>query len=71
MFIDFIIGIIINSMNIEIKIIDPIKPNCSAKIENTKSVSFSGIKSKLDCEPPRKPLPLVPPDPIAILDCII
>ena len=50
-FIDFIIGMIINKTNIEIKIIEPIKPNCSAKIENTKSVSFSGIKSKLDCDP--------------------
>ena len=34
----------------------------------TKSVSFSGKKSKLLCDPPKNPFPLMPPDPIAILD---
>ena len=38
------------------------------KIAKTKSVSFSGRKSKLLWEPSRKPLPLSPPEPIAILD---
>ena len=41
------------------------------KIANTKSVSFSGRKSRLLWEPSRKPLPFSPPEPIAILDCII
>ena len=31
----------------EINNIDPVKPNCSEKIAKTKSVSFSGRKSKL------------------------
>ena len=52
----------------EINNIDPVKPNCSEKIAKTKSVSFSGRKSKLLWEPSRKPLPLSPPEPIAILD---
>ena len=35
--------------NNEINKIDPVKPNCSEKIAKTKSVSFSGRKSKLLC----------------------
>ena len=54
--------------NNEISKIDPVKPNCSEKIAKTKSVSFSGRKSKLLCEPSRKPFPFNPPEPIAILD---
>ena len=52
----------------EINNIDPVKPNCSEKIAKTKSVSFSGRKSRLLWEPSRKPLPLSPPEPIAIFD---
>ena len=52
----------------EINNIDPVKPNCSEKIAKTKSVSFSGRKSKLLWEPSKKPFPLSPPEPIAILD---
>ena len=55
----------------EINNMDPVKPNCSEKIAKTKSVSFSGRKSKLLWEPSRKPLPFSPPEPIAILDWII
>ena len=55
----------------EINNIDPVKPNCSEKIAKTKSVSFSGRKSRLLWEPSRKPLPLSPPEPIAIFYCVI
>ena len=65
---DFKIGIKKNNKNKPKIIIEPVKPNCSEKIAKTKSVSFSGKKSKLLCDPPKKPFPRIPPDPIAILD---
>ena len=68
---DFKIGIKKNNKNKPKIIIEPVKPNCSEKIAKTKSVSFSGKKSKLLCDPPKKPFPRIPPDPIAILDWII
>ena len=57
--------------NIKINSNDPEKPNCSEKIAKTKSVSFSGRKSKLLCDPSRNPFPFNPPDPMAIFDWII
>ena len=44
---DFIIGIKKKIKNKNITIIEPVNPNCSEKMANTKSVSFSGRKSKL------------------------
>ena len=43
----FKIGIRKKIKKIEININDPVNPNCSEKIAKTKSVSFSGRKSKL------------------------
>ena len=54
-----------------INTVNPIRPNSSAITANIKSVSVSGKKFKWDCVPSPKPLPKIPPDPIAIFDCVI
>ncbi|MNN61221.1 hypothetical protein D3C81_1764480 [compost metagenome] len=46
----------------------PIQPNSSLSTENAKSVVCSGMKFKCDCEPNPQPLPVSPPEPMAILD---
>src|SRR6056297_227602 len=49
----------------------PTNPNSSAKVVKMKSVCFSGRKFNRDCVPCMKPLPVHPPDPSAILDCVM
>ena len=56
-----------NKNNINI----PINPNSSAKTAKIKSVPLSGRNSSCDCVPFKKPFPNKPPEPTAILDCII
>ena len=67
---------VLNILNIKIAYnisnkIEPIKPNSSEKSVNIKSVCFSGKNSKYPWVPFKKPLPVRPPDPTAIFDCII
>ena len=50
---------------------DPIKPNSSENNVKIKSVCFSGKKSRYPWVPFKNPLPNKPPEPTAILDCII
>ena len=47
----------------------PRKPNCSPMAQKIKSVFCSGTNSFLVDVPFRKPLPVSPPEPIAIFDC--
>ena len=49
----------------------PKKPSSSAMTEKIKSVRHSGKNCSLFCVPCKKPLPVMPPDPMAILDCSI
>ena len=46
----------------------PINPNSSHITEKIKSVCCSGKKASLVCVPSKNPLPVRPPDPMAILD---
>ena len=46
----------------------PKRPNSSLKTAKIKSVVRSGKKSSWPCEPLSQPLPISPPDPIAIED---
>ena len=46
----------------------PRNPSSSAKTEKIKSVDCSGTKSSCDWEPFVRPLPVKPPEPIAIFD---
>ena len=46
----------------------PRKPHSSPTVQKMKSVLCSGTKLNLVCVPSRKPLPLKPPEPIAIFD---
>ena len=50
---------------------DPIKPNSSEYRVKIKSVCFSGKNSRYPCVPFKNPFPYKPPDPTAILDCMI
>ena len=50
---------------------EPTKPISSEIKVNTKSVCFSGKKSNLLWLPVKNPFPSIPPEPIAIFDCII
>jgi hypothetical protein len=47
----------------------PISPNSSPNTAKTKSVCFSGRKSRCVCVPFIQPLPTTPPDPSAIEAC--
>ena len=53
------------------KKIDPKNPNSSENNVKIKSVCFSGKNSKYPWVPFKKPLPVRPPEPTAILDWII
>ena len=44
----------------------PTRPNSSEKAAKMKSVVRSGMNSRWVCVPFMKPLPVVPPEPIAI-----
>ena len=46
-------------------------PHSSTKVVKMKSVCFSGRKFSDDWVPFRKPLPNVPPEPMAILDWVM
>ena len=45
------------------------KPRCSPYDANTKSVFFSGMKSRFVCVEPFGPRPRVCPDASAVIDC--
>ncbi len=46
-------------------------PHSSTKVVKMKSVCFSGRKFSDDCVPFRKPLPNMPPEPMAIFDWVM
>ncbi len=50
------------------RVITPIQPHSSLSTEKMKSVVCSGRKSRCAWLPCPQPLPLKPPEPIAILD---
>jgi hypothetical protein len=47
----------------------PTKPTLSARLEKMKSVWSSGRKPRFASVWASRPLPVIPPEPIAILDC--
>ena len=47
----------------------PTKPNSSPATVKIKSVCCSGTNQPFVCGPLNKPLPIIPPEPIVILDC--
>ncbi len=49
----------------------PKNPHSSHNTANIKSVRHSGKKRSLFCVPRNNPLPLMPPDPTAIVACSI
>ena len=49
---------------------DPISPSCSAIVAKIKSVCLSGRNLNPDCVPCPSPLPIIIPDPTAIMDWI-
>src|SRR4051795_2516850 len=48
----------------------PTKPHSSPRTEKMKSVCRAGRYSRLTCVPCRNPLPVMPPEPVAILACV-
>src|SRR5260370_25647770 len=48
----------------------PTEPHSSPRTEKMKSVCRAGRYSRLTCVPCRNPLPVMPPDPLAIFACI-
>ena len=58
----------INSKYSTTKILFPMKPNSSEYTAKIKSVVRSGINSKCAWVPLSKPLPVMPPEPTAIVD---
>ncbi|MNN56440.1 hypothetical protein D3C81_1713710 [compost metagenome] len=49
----------------------PIRPNSSENTAKMKSVVRSGMNSRCACVPLSQPLPVMPPEPIAIVDWMI
>ena len=57
-----------SSANRPNRTIAPMKPSSSARIANTKSVVWTGRKSPCAWVPFVRPLPIQPPEPMAIWD---